>query len=407
MYGVVRDFGFLWLGGSIPLWRKISKVQIATTKQKSKFMLNLLSKAKPWVVASMLAATSLFGQSTPQKGAAQGRNQNSMQGQNGMMQSQMMSGYNAPSSIDVCSSWDVFTTGSFIYWQASEDNLQLGINSDMTGSQALPLNGTIINMDFGFKPGFKVGLGMNMGRDNWTLYSEYTWLQTNNSASFTEDDSQIALSLWTIPARSLSSELHSISGKWHLHLNLLDLVLQRNYYVGSQLTFSTYFGGRAAWINQKYHTTQTETTGSVSFDTSQKSESWAVGARAGLDADWLLGYGIRFYGKTAFDALYTQYGRHAEIDNPTIATKDVNLHEYAINTIRPHSEIELGFGWGSYFDNNNWHIDLAAGYNFQVFFDQNMFIQFVGESGSGVGSVVTRGGNLYLQGLTTSVRLDF
>lgn len=361
-------------------------------------MLNLLSKAKPWVVASMLAATSLFGQNAPKKGA--------MQNQNTMTQDQMMmSGYNAPSRIDVCGSWDVYATGSFIYWQPSEDNIELGASTN-NGSLTLPYAGTIVNMDYGFKPGFKVGLGLDVDRDNWTVFSQYTWLQSNDSQSIETTSNTIATNYWTHPLRS-TTLLNSVNGKWHVSFDLVDLVLQRSYYVGNQLTFTPYFGGRAAWINQKYTTTSHETIANIDYQTKQKVSSWGVGARTGLDADWLLGYGIRFYGKTALDVIYTQYSKHFVMSNPSTPStmNDVNLHEYGVGALRPHSELELGFGWGSYFDNNNWHIDLSAGYDFQVFWEQNMFVTFVDTTD--VGRVSPLGGNLYLQGLTVDMRLDF
>jgi hypothetical protein len=78
-----------------------------------------------------------------------------------------------------------------------------------------------------------------------------------------------------------------------------------------------------------------------------------------------------------------------------------------IDYLRTHLELELGFGWGSYFDNNNWHIDLSAGYALQVFFDQNMFRHF--ETGNHRTTAYSSlpHGNLYVQGLTATARLDF
>jgi hypothetical protein len=76
-----------------------------------------------------------------------------------------------------------------------------------------------------------------------------------------------------------------------------------------------------------------------------------------------------------------------------------------VGVVRTHLDLELGLGWGTYFDDNNWHVDLSASYGFQVFFDQNMFRHFEDDVMIGLSSVAN--GNLYVQGLTATARFDF
>jgi hypothetical protein len=76
-----------------------------------------------------------------------------------------------------------------------------------------------------------------------------------------------------------------------------------------------------------------------------------------------------------------------------------------VGTVRTHLDLEMGLGWGSYFDNNNWHVDLSASYGYQVFFGQNMFRHF--DSATRVGANTSQFGNLYVQGLTVTARVDF
>jgi hypothetical protein len=68
--------------------------------------------------------------------------------------------------------------------------------------------------------------------------------------------------------------------------------------------------------------------------------------------------------------------------------------------------MEMGFGWGRYFDNNNWHFDLSAAYDWQVFFNQNMLHSF-SSSYEMIAKNTTVNGNLYVQGCTITARLDF
>ena len=61
-----------------------------------------------------------------------------------------------------------------------------------------------------------------------------------------------------------------------------------------------------------------------------------------------------------------------------------------------------GIGWGRYFSSKQWHVDFAATYDFQLFWDQN---------GMSLPSDVASGnelsGNLYLQGFSFKAILDF
>ena len=85
--------------------------------------------------------------------------------------------YNGPARIDPACGWDAWISASFIYWQAKEGGaIKLGyhylIPSEIE-SHVYPING-----DFDYHPGFKIGAGFSMCRDDWTLYLEYTRLKS-------------------------------------------------------------------------------------------------------------------------------------------------------------------------------------------------------------------------------------
>ena len=368
-------------------------------------MLNL-AKVKPWLVASMLAATSLFGQQDkckPQKSYDQD-----------MAQAQMMPGYNAPSRIDVRGAWDFYVTGSFIYFQPTQDNMELGFSAVTATSTALgATSGSVINMGANYKPGFKVGLGMNFDYDNWDSYAEYTRLHCTENASATNETGGYLLPYRVtasyVEGTATTDTFSSLSGNWRMNLDLLDFNLGRASYVGQKLTMRSHFGGRAAWISQNYTVNRTTTSGVLS-NTQETSKSWGLGLRAGMESNWNLGCGFRFFGNGAADILYTQYQGSVYAEYATTpATIALQATQGSLNTVRPHAELEFGLGWGSYFDNNNWHVDFMAGYGFQVFWDQNMLRRFTGSYGVGAtgANTLTDTGNLYLQGLTITGRLDF
>jgi hypothetical protein len=66
-------------------------------------------------------------------------------------------------------------------------------------------------------------------------------------------------------------------------------------------------------------------------------------------------------------------------------------------------ELGLGLGWGSYFAHNTWHFDLAATYDFHVFWGENVMRAFRDL----VSNVEGTPGNLFMHGLTLTTRFDF
>lgn len=290
--------------------------------------------------------------------------------------------------------WDVYFDASFIYWQPIQDNMELGLNVT-TGTD------TAVNMDFDYKPGFKVGLGGNFDYDNWDLHAEYTWFHNTNSTSYTAAAGTTVVPFYANPT-DITGTSTAVNQSWRLRMDIGELTLGRWHYVGTKLTVRPSFGARGAWIRQKLSTNFT--TGAATDDSfTAKSTSWAVGPQIGLDTNWVLGEGFRFYGNAEGDILYTRFNRLSttHVDDEA---DSVTISQRKYGTVRTHLDLELGFGWGTYLDCNNWYMDFTAGYGFQVFFDQNMFRRFT-ETAS-VNSF-SPNGNLYVQGLTVTFRLDF
>ncbi|MBI3901194.1 MAG: hypothetical protein HY324_03465, partial [Chlamydiia bacterium] len=210
-----------------------------------------------------------------------------------------------------------------------------------------------------------------------------------------------------------------VSSSFTCNLDFVDAILARSYYVGKNLVFQSALGARGAWITENFINTfaggvQTSQGTNSNYQIGNNSEknvqrvhSWAVGPRAGVEMDWDLGEGVRFFGNTFLDVLYTKYKVQDKVSyNVTVTASQVATtkalsvtNRDIVKALRAHIDTELGFGWGMYFDNNAWHVDLSAAYGFQVFFNQNMFSASISQP--------VYGGNLYIHGLTATARVDF
>ncbi|MBF8264027.1 MAG: mOMP-like family protein [Parachlamydiales bacterium] len=322
-----------------------------------------------------------------------------------LRQNQMMAAYNATARVDVRGSWDLYFTGSYIFWQPREENLELGILNDGASTIALPIDGRVINMNFQYKSGFKTGMGIFTDWDNWDAYVEYTWLTGHHRSRATAATGHCILPFWGHPANVSPTTIYSAKSRWNLELNIIDAQLARSYYVGTKLTFRPFFAGRAAWINQSYTAAYTQT-GALTYAIRNSSHSWGVGPEAGLTTHWLLGYGVRLIGTAEADVLFTRYNlRYQEENSTTPSTNAVSFHQRHVMYLRPHTNLEFGLGWGSYFCNHNYHFDILGTYGFQVFWNQNMFRNFV--DNVSVGKSYVPGGDLYIHGATGELRFDF
>ena len=375
---------------------------------------------------------------------------------------------------------------SFLYWQAMQQNMEPGVVITANNGSSLapgdlsaiiapaPNSNTtqIVNMDFGYHPGFKLGLGANFDYDRWDARGEYTWFHGSNfqstnilNASNNKRIAAMFLAPGFVSVGANNGGFLQMTEMWDLKMDLVDATLGRWCFAGDKLALHPFFGARGAWIRQNLLVTYTnplsigqptnDRTVSFAFETSR---SWGIGPSIGLDADWLLGYGMRFFGTASADLLYTWYTLHMDQEefnnvpadvlndilgvvglradglghgSPATVTSSIsdmkgllygafdlggpgsggtfaqglNTTQKRIAFLQPHAELELGFGWGSYFTDDRWHFDLSASYGFQVFWDQNMFRHF--DDGFSQASSTLSNGNLYVHGLTATVRFDY
>jgi len=278
---------------------------------------------------------------------------------------------------------------------------------------------------------------MNSNFDNWILFGEYTRLHFKESTSYeisSSSEHDLFFSFWQIPIRhfpvieSLGS--FKVSSKWYLKIDIGDLILGRPYYVGTNLTFNPYVGVRAYRIDQKYNflTREEEEMEATNYfyinENKNKSDSWGLGTKFGIDTNWILGAGFRLFGDMSLSICYQHFKLYQNLwyyqyepgeSDVSNAFGSVSKEK---DKVLPNVNTVLGFGWGTYFDNCNWHFDLTASYDFNYFWQQNM-MQWLNQACwtsynvvSGTGSYLVymntaAAKDLILHGLTITARLDF
>lgn len=322
--------------------------------------------------------------------------------------------YNTPSRVNLSNNWDVYTDFNFLYWVATQSNMEIGIISDQTDPDYF-LNGTINKLDFQYQPGFQVGLGVNLNRDQWDLFLRYTWFHNTASStvSLNPDGFKILFPSWQLP--DLFVAYFDGQEKWDMNMDYLDFELGRAYAVGVDLRYRPFIGIRGILISQEIKAHYENVT-SIAFlprnqvFVEQSADSWGIGPRAGIETNWNLGAGFCIFGNGGVDLLFTEYTKLKTLQKGTnligeeLPRTRIFIKEPDNQHIRAHFDLELGLGYGTYFACRKAHMNLDIGYIFQVFFDQNMFRSFVDDQT--LGKANSPHGNLYIHGLTLSLRFD-
>lgn len=367
--------------------------------------------AKTLIVAvtALVATTSVGAQSNRNRNM---RQQKLEQGHS-IQSNQMMPAYNAPARYDVQGGWDIWFRGDFIYMQAVEDNLAYGVSSDDQAPGNPPLNGNILLVDFDWHPGVKASFGFNSEHDDWGLFGEWTHYISRNNTGSTFPNGGVLFSTTTTDPDSTSRGFSRIDSVWGLTFNSWDLMLDRAYYVGKRLTFDFMVGLRGSWIKQKMSTQNTFAI--VADDISlvkMKWDSWGLGPRVGLNTNWLIGCGFRVFGNVAGALEWNRFNSSLIETNPSTSILPVTHTDNIVTSVkeddnhqvRPNMDFALGFGWGTYFDNSNWHVDLVFAYEFHQWWDQNMKLNFVDDVQRGK---FVQGGDLGIHGGSFGLRFDF
>lgn len=298
----------------------------------------------------------------------------------------------------------------FIYWQAKEDGLAIGATGDplpnpITHSHAYTVTnaGKWEFIDAKYEPGFKVGAGLDLAHDGWSVAANYTWLKEHASGHISQTPGTGAL------VGLVSEDISSISGHWSFYFNVVDLPLSRKFYISKRLTLSPHIGLKGSWMHQTFNVLEygvgltANNSGDNDVSLAQRQKFWGVGLRAGLDTTWHFTRDWSIYGNFAMSTLSCQfqdkgtvYGQDAAYGffrEGLIGKTHANQH-----AIRPVLELALGLRYETMFGSDDYYqFVVQAGWEQQIWWDQNQFLRTADIGGD----------DLVLQGLDLRVGFRF
>ena len=280
---------------------------------------------------------------------------------------------------------ELFVTADFLYWQARMDGLSYAQEGNYAfGGGPLPSSahgGRFKNLDFGFEPGFRAGIGVDFRHDGWYLYSNYTWLQRFDAERSAHNNpgqrGQLVSTFMTTvtpgtPASLMA--LESAKAKWKLRFNAVDLELGRGFYLSHFLVFKPFIGMKYAWIDQKYKIFYTAFESTTTLGIREKQDFWGLGLRGGLNTEWHFKRNWSIYGSIAVSELYCLFVNKRR-DTEGGATPGVAYFvKNNAHSIKPVLEMVAGVRYETFFCNDRYQLFFQAGWEEQIWFDQNQLI---------------------------------
>lgn len=315
-------------------------------------------------------------------------------------------GYSATARIALCKKNSIFSIwGGLVYWHAWQSNMEIALKAPFAINNASCgvswKHGKMVEIKSDFKPGFTLGLGYGFCYDNWDVFAEYTRYHTKHSKSLSLHPGGFLYARWIQPNLISNNLATHIKAHWTLEMDVLNAELERRFYVGRKFIWTPHFGLAAVWIDQKFHG-KFSLVSPIPFllHVHDASDSWAIGPRFGIEGDWYLGCGFSLVGDVGADLLVTKYD--LDLKQRSKNQPSIFMHSSdKFHTIRPELDMFLGLSFERYACDRRIHTKLTIGYDFQVWWDQNM-IRWYNDSTF----ITAPQGNLYLQGFQILLRVD-
>lgn len=301
-----------------------------------------------------------------------------------------------PKDMNLTNPIDFYASAQLLVFQAQEDGLDFVINNeggtgtDLIDAETVGFSGKNYNWDYSV--GTRVNAGFYFNHDAWNIDATWSWL---NSPTRESTSGSLATTWLDDDAESRNDA----TGKWQSTYHAVDVHLAKPYYVSRNLIFNPHFGLRFGWINQDFsiHMNDVPFSGGDFTIFHGKNDFWGVGTRVGIDTTWLLGCEWKLFCNVAASILSGQFKTSQKIDYPADSDSSTSFsNNFHMNV--PNLDIAVGFDWGTYLCNKKYYLDFAAGYEFQVWWDQFNLRRFDTSNATQ--------GNFTLNGFTFKVQLD-
>lgn len=309
-------------------------------------------------------------------------------------------------------------SADYLFWQNHVDGLEYASVGGLAASADEDIDqGHILDTGCRSKPGFRIGLKVDLCQTCWDAFGQYTFLNYDEVTA-AEDPGAIGLSsirplLWTFGTEA-GETLSLAKGVWRSQINTFDFGMGATIRLDSCFAFRPHLGLKATWQKLKYHVTyqtRPSTTQTTQDDICFTTDFNGLGIRSGMDTEWTICRNLSFVGSFALSAVYSDLNtnRRDEHINNILSSSSPRFKNVHINvehcTLVPVTELFFAL---------RWEIPMMNGYDYTVMlgWENQMWwnmTQFVLVSGENDPSRYDFGvsGNIAYQGLVARLGVAF
>ena len=249
----------------------------------------------------------------------------------------------------------------FLYWRAYEGGLDqcfptfVSDTVNRVGQITSVFKGEGKDPHFNWNPGFRIAGGYELPDCNWDLAAFWTYFHST----------------------SRHYNGHPNMLRWHVNLDVIDLVTAYRYELNHSISFRPFGGLRGVIIDQTLHFGMVPN--AITFATPlipdliggrNKQYNWGIGPIFGLEADWNLKGGFGLYASGSISWLYGHANTTLINSENTVDTIDYAYIKTHTNNIMTVADVGFGINWKTNFCNDK-SFSLNLGFEHHQYYDYN------------------------------------
>lgn len=277
-------------------------------------------------------------------------------------------------------------------------------------------NNKITELDYKWRPGFKVGFGIYIPKSTWDIYLNYRYLHSKPKKSKEGTLSPIFWRSDIFQNQSSSVLFSNSNASLKINFHTLDLEIGDSFYISKNIALQIYGGLRSLMIKQKMYVlyedgnnitnSQGESIKLNSGTTKIKTNTKGIGPRFGINSEWkvqkhinLLADGAVSFILSRIVVRYHEYDLGYNLTTSNNLLDEYKMHEY-VWVIRPNATISSGLSFFKCFSKN--YLEIGVKYSIDYFFEQNLTRRVINRN-----LTYPNKGDLFLHGLEFSCYVEF
>lgn len=175
----------------------------------------------------------------------------------------------------------------------------------------------ILDLDWDWRPAFRVTVGYFNAPKYWEVMGQYTWFQDRASLAEhvdTTSDNYLRVGCYLPNEFTLAAQpVTDISASARLYYNDLSTLVTRNFYPNPHLRLRVVGGLTSVWTHQTTELTNTFYSTPNQLICNFDAKYWGVGFRMGTGADWYWGKDFYLTGKVFWSIVTGRWNTNTKI----------------------------------------------------------------------------------------------